>query len=352
MTTPPAVPAEDAGHRDVTGSLFAVVEQDAIEVLADLEGWVAVVNDPPWSNISATLPAPARVISAWDMDITHLDTLVNQVPGEAEVIVGIGGGTAMDTAKYLAWKGSKRLVQVPSIASVDAGFTDAVGVRADRLVKYVGSIRPDFVVVDFDLMRTAPLHLNRAGIGDVLSCHTGLADWQLAVSSGQGYPWNESAAALGRQLLDELESAAEEICATTDDGLRMLTSAYNRVGAMGTAVGHARFEEGSEHFFAYAFEHLTGAHPVHGEIISFAVMAMATVQGNNPDRARKIIETAQVRANPADLGISFDDFSTTLRGLSDFCRQADLWWNVVNEREVTDVDITSAWTAVSSISRR
>ncbi len=47
-------------------------------------------------------------------------------------VVGLGGGSALDTAKFIAWKTGKRLIQIPSITSVDAGFTDAIGVRERR----------------------------------------------------------------------------------------------------------------------------------------------------------------------------------------------------------------------------
>ena len=334
------------------GEPFSTVEASIHEVTAGLNNWLAVVNDPPWTALSSELGRPDAVINAWDMDLAHLETLVSQVPDSSDTVVGIGGGTAMDTAKYVAWKCDRKLIQIPSIASVDAGFTDAVGVRINRQVKYIGSIRPERVVIDLNLMRSAPAHLNRAGIGDVLSCHTGLEDWRISCAAGQGYEWDEHAAALGRQLLDELEAAAPDICAVSDDGLRMLTSAYNRVGAAGTAVGHARFEEGSEHFFAYAYENGTGAHPIHGEIISLATLAMATIQGHDPERVRRIIESAQVRAHPHDINVSRDDFYSTLRGLREFCASSDLWWCIVNERSITEQDIDLAWAAVSDLGQR
>jgi glycerol dehydrogenase-like iron-containing ADH family enzyme len=112
------------------------------------------------------------------------------------------------------------LVQIPTITSVDAGFTDAIGVRSEGRVRYVGTIVPEEVVLDIELIRSAPARLNRAGIGDVLSCHTGLHDWRAAVGAGEGVAWNDAGADLGLTLLAELDSMVADI----HDGTRRTAS--------------------------------------------------------------------------------------------------------------------------------
>lgn len=334
----------------VIGDPFPLVEATLVATLGETGPATLVVNDPPWSSLAADLPPPAAVVIAGDMDQRHLETLASAATG-GDVVVGIGGGTAMDTAKYLAWKSGRPLVQVPSIMSVDAAFTDAVGVRIDGHVRYVGKVRPDRVVLDVALVRSAPLHLNRAGTGDIISCATGLFDWRLAASRGIGHAWDPALAALGEELLAGLAARRHEIAGVTPDGVRFLCRSYRSIGAACAAAGHSRFEEGSEHFWAYAYERLTGARPVHGEIIAFAVVVMAHVQGNDPGRWRDLVADCGVRAHPADIGIDRGDFDRTFGDLRRYVRSENLDHSIIDEVDLEARTVDAAWEFVSSLPR-
>ena len=335
------------------GEPFECVERSAIDTLNSLGAYLIAANDPPWSSIVDQVPAPVTVVSAHDMEVAKLDRDVEHTADDgAEVVVGFGGGTALDTAKYLAWKRGLPLVQIPTITSVDAGFTDAIGVRAEGRVRYVGAIVPEEVVLDIDLIRSAPAHLNRAGIGDVLSCHTGLHDWRAAVDAGEGVAWDDTAAELGEALLAELDSVIADIRECTPDGIRWLADCYRRIGAACAALGHSRFEEGSEHFWAYAYEHATGAHHVHGELISFAVVAVAHVQDNDPEFAHGVVSRAGVRAHPDDLGISRAEFVDNLVGLRAYSHAEGLDVGLADLTDITIDDANQAFDFVATLPRQ
>jgi glycerol dehydrogenase-like iron-containing ADH family enzyme len=333
------------------GNPFHLVESAFAAILNELGSVVLVVNDPPWSHLASSIAAPDSVVQAWNMDIVHLESVANTQP-RGDTVVGLGGGTAMDTAKFLAWKLGRPLVQIPSITSVDAGFTDAVGVRVEGNVRYIGNIRPEKVVLDLALVCGAPAHLNRAGIGDIISCATGLFDWRLASGKGIGHPWNTDLANLGERLLVDLEKHCDEIARVSTVGVRFLAESYRAIGAACANAGHSRFEEGSEHFWAYCYESLTGAHPVHGEIIAFAVVVMAHVQGNDPERWRDYVVKCQVRANPLDIGITQDDFVKTFAHLKEYVQKYALDYSIVNEVEFTPDVVNAAWEFATQIPRQ
>lgn len=332
----------------VIGTPFTLVEDSAVEVLKSIRDYTLAAHDPPWSAIAAQVPAPQRLVIGWEMELSKLESMAAQgCPGST--VVGFGGGTALDTAKFLSWKSSNPLVQIPTITSVDAGFTDAIGVRVDGKVRYIGKLAPKQVVLDLSIIGSAPKRLNRAGIGDVLSCHTGLWDWRLAVSRGEGHPWRDDLAALGKELLDALFAAGSNFEKVDDDAIRLLTKSYQLIGAACAEARHSRFEEGAEHFWAYAYEHQTGAHPIHGEIIAFATVLMSFIQQNDAEKVRNFVNTCRVQASPDDLGINRADFNRTFQVLKHYVRRENLDFSVIDVVDWDSRMLDDAWQFVQGI---
>ncbi len=298
----------------------------------------------PWALVEGKVPEPLARIEAGNVELTHLAEIAAISPEGATHVIGLGGGSSIDTAKYLAEARSLPLVQIPSIISVDAAFTAPYGYRDGSRVRYAGDLRPIEVIADPALIRRAPPELNRAGVGDLLSCFTGLYDWRLAVEGGRGdIPWDEDAAALSRSVIDQLEAAAAEIAAVSDEGVRFLARIHQEVGA-GCITYGPRFEEGSEHFLAYAFEWLTNEHRVHGQLISCCVLAMSAIQGNDPERAARIVRTSKVDARPSHLGIDAALFTRMLMELPGYTAREGLWPSVVETVEMTPELISATWT--------
>lgn len=90
----------------------------------------------------------------------------------AGVIVGMGGGKALDAAKGCAVRTGLRFVSVPTVASNDSPVATGLAVYDDahRLVALESLGRnPEAVVVDTRLIARAPRKFLLAGIGDAIA---------------------------------------------------------------------------------------------------------------------------------------------------------------------------------------
>ena len=86
--------------------------------------------------------------------------------------------------------------------------------------------------------------------------------------------------------VQDLVRLAGPIDSRSDDGIRGLMELHREIGKRCDDLGHARFEEGSEHFFAYCFEFVTGRTIMHGELVCLGVLVMSAIQGNRPEIGR------------------------------------------------------------------
>ncbi len=91
---------------------------------------------------------------------------------DAEVVVGMGGGKVLDTAKAVAHALKLPMVMVPTIASTDAPCS-AVSVLYTPTGEFDSYLflpkNPDLVLVDTAVIAKAPVRFLVAGMGDALS---------------------------------------------------------------------------------------------------------------------------------------------------------------------------------------
>jgi glycerol-1-phosphate dehydrogenase [NAD(P)+] len=218
--------------------------------------------------------------------------------------------------------------------SVDACVTNTIAIRRHGTVEYDGFVVAESILADFDVLRRAPPELNRAGVGDLLSIHTGLHDWRLGAARGRAV-FDDGIATRSAAILDRIDTIADEIGSVTDGALEAIVRAYAEINAMCLEVGHSQMEEGSEHYFAYSLEAVAGHGFVHGEVVGLGTMLMATLQANDPARVRRILARSRVDWSLDRLGVSRDQVLRTLSGLGPFVRAANLPYSVVDETEIT-----------------
>jgi len=287
------------------------------EFLADC---VVFCAPEAWEIVRGRFPGrPREVAVPRSMEQSVIEEQIRAMPS-AQTVLGFGGGSACDAAKMYAWMTGARLILVPSILSVDAPYTKAIGVRIDHRVRYVGEVVPAHLLIDFDLIQQAPPRLNRAGIGDILSIYTALWDWRLA-SEQTGETFDQATADRSRQLFDRMVRGAREIRDCSEQGLRLLSELFIGEVALCEEFGNSRPEEGSEHYFAYCLESITRKTYLHGELIAFAVILVSLYQEQPVDELIEFLREVGVEVRLERIGVSLPEVERALLALPEYLKQ-------------------------------
>ncbi|MHC4169761.1 MAG: iron-containing alcohol dehydrogenase [Planctomycetota bacterium] len=296
---------------------------------AELARFIIYTQDVPWKLYGERFAGkPVRTELIEEIGLESLNGLLD-ISEDFDTVVAFGGGLAIDSAKYVAWKTSKRFIAIPTVVSADVSVCRAVAVREGWKVRYIGDKMPDELIIDFDIIQSAPAYINRGGVCDILSCYTALRDWEIS-RANIGEPIDAKTVAAAEDLLARLFSHREDICRVTENGIRFLVEGYIEEVRLCEEYGNPRPEEGSEHFFAYNLEQLMQRPFLHGNIVSLGVVLMTILQGRNPQEVVDFLDGALVLWRPKDAGLSDEDVAQAIETLYDYCLDEEFYYTVIN----------------------
>ena len=198
---------------------------------------------------------------------------------QADLIIGLGGGKALDTAKLLAHQCQLPIVTIPTSAATCAAWTGLSNIYSDQgaFLYDVTLLRcPDLLILDYGLIQTAPQRTLIAGIGDAL------AKWyEASVSSGSS-PVTLIIAALqqARVLRDILfQKSADALKEPGSEAWREVVDATVLLAGVIGGLGGAQCRTVAAHAVHNGLTHLTAAHDVlHGEKVAYGILVQLRLE--------------------------------------------------------------------------
>lgn len=232
---------------------------------------------------------------------------------QVTVIVGIGGGKVLDTAKAVGYAMGLPVVVVPTLASTDAPCSalSVIYTAEGAFSRYLFLQRnPDVVLVDTDIVASAPVRLLVAGMGDALSTWFEAEDCQKSQSPNMtGRPGSHTAYALARLCYDTLlrnGTAALQACTE-----KTVTPELERVIEANTLLSGVGFESGGlsgAHAIHNGLTALAGTHGYfHGEKVAFGTLSLLMLSGRPQSVIDEVYDFCAAVGLPttlADIGLS------------------------------------------------
>ena len=233
--------------------------------------------------------AGVNVLEYQELDTVAIEDIVPlafSLSNQTKAIVSIGGGKVIDAGKYAAFLKGLPFISVPTSSSSD-GFSSATasllveGRRASVPAKLAYGI-----LVDTQVIRTAPEKFIYSGIGDMVAKITALYDWVFEAEHGASV-LNDFAVMIAKKAVNSFVRTPYE---TIQDEvfLKELLDSLAMSGIANEIAGSSAPTSGSEHLISHALDKFLEVPQLHGIQVGIATYIMAKVQDHRYKRINTV----------------------------------------------------------------
>lgn len=174
-----------------------------------------------------------------DPDERAVGEVLLSIQPETEFLVAVGSGSITDTTRVNAARTGLPFVSVGTAPSMD-GYTSVVAPLTFKGLKiHRSGPCPEIIVCDTEILRTAPLSMVCAGVGDVLGKYIAKCDWMIG-NIINDEPYCDVCGEIVTDAINKLLKNIPEIRARTEYGIRVLIEALLLAGVTIMIIGHTR----------------------------------------------------------------------------------------------------------------
>lgn len=228
-----------------------------------------------------------------------------------DMIIGIGSGVINDIGKILSNITGKKYIIVATAPSMDGYASATSSMSMDGLKVSLNSRCADVIIGDTDILKNAPIHMLKSGLGDMLAKFVSIAEWRIAhIITGEYYC--ERVAQLIRSALKKCVDNADGLLKRDEKAVEAVFEGLVIGGLAMAYAGVSRPASGVEHYFSHIWD-MRGLEfgtkvDLHG-----IQCALGTLQAVKLYEKIKKYTPDQKRAEDYVCNFSFDNWKTELK---------------------------------------
>jgi len=230
------------------------------------------------ASVSSALAAADIQVAQWlscvEASFEQAQSMFTSLPVDVSAIIGLGGGRALDVAKYVAFLARLPNIAVPTSLSNDGFCSPGVSLTVAGSKRSLPAAMPYGVVIDTAACLAAPQQLWLSGVGDLAAKLTAVRDWKLAFHAS-AEPFNDFAALLSDATVFQFISRPVRDL----EGARLLGTSLMLNGIAMEVCNSSRPASGSEHLISHALDRISARPRLHGLQVGVAAYLVSRLQG-------------------------------------------------------------------------
>lgn len=257
--------------------------------------------------------AGVNVLHCQEMDTVDFNDITNlafELPNKTQAVIGMGGGKVIDAAKYIGYILRIPFISVPTSSSSDGFSSSSASLIVNGHRKSLPAKMAYGILVDTDVIKSAPVRFLYSGIGDMVSKISSTYDWQheedLGFDEVNDFSFMVAKKAVNSFVRTPFETVQDELF------LKELLDSLAMSGVANEIAGSSAPTSGSEHLISHALDSFLERPQLHGIQVGIATYIMCKITDHRWKRVDTLFTQTGFWDYCATLDLKVEDYSKAI----------------------------------------